>query len=946
MAAKRKRIQEKRLNDSSSSYKRHSMIQNSSNFENPDFPTDSHTSQTPKNNQMSKSNGYFSQGFNKNKKFSTKNQNFEKEYFSAYNKKLEIKKQYYNKYGQIERKSNQKTQSQFVKMEKGKLLLNICHAKGLIKKNPKKQYSGANAGHFSVVYLDGVPIHRTKSSKNSSFSSWNEMVEVDVNYLKKGRPNKLKIQFFDGISEKVSDENAVGVCYLPLSRSISKPGEWAIDKNHKILKNKNNFQKKNSTYFGEVYVQAAYVPKKIEIQNNNRQIDHQRGIINEKSESKFEEIIKKLKNKVPNPSENIENFIPKNSSKKVRIFYNVVYASYLKPTISNINDLKNLQVNSFVSFSRENQNSKKSQIFKTKIVQNSTFPVYKETIIQELILSQQDLSPILIQVKSDQDYVIGEHRIQIPDLVPHQDCWFTNGELDLVNEKGDFTGSKLYLQAYYQTSDSKLSMEEVLGGAPTPSIDVDSYMEGCRDRGLYIVKFECFRIPDILNKRIDPFFVFQLPGGGMHTSQVYKDSRFGLGREYFVECVVKKFRKKLKFQLFDFEDEEEKFNLGEDEGCDLIAEGDIDDENVYEWSPDWGINGILDFDIFSKKKDDQNQLKMALKVKYIPEFQHEETLTASNSLKNSEIADKKIKRKMSKKQTILQKRKELSMLENQQHKSKLLPEIKNLCQGLLKKNSKFNPKNDYTSKKELNLQQEILQEMQLEEEEEKVSSYKIDDSSSNNKTIKKVENKKSEDNEENNNNNIEEEEDLFFSEQIFEDLIQEYKNLSIEGYLHFKISYLRNLLDFDGTNINPKHETLHLQVTLPTQKTLGFEINLQEGKGTDSYDISLPFDGKEGLETSRESLASMKISLYNKDPDLETLNMKKDSKIQEIGFCIINLLQLLKNPGTFYLNQFYTLQNLQTCKNIGQIFFHLKWIPKGGEDLELEVPLIDYKEYD
>ena len=166
-----------------------------------------------------------------------------------------------------------------------------------------------------------------------------------------------------------------------------------------------------------------------------------------------------------------------------------------------------------------------------------------------------------------------------------------------MDENGQKTGSKLYLQGYHKEPSSSTSKQQIESLAPALSYDVKAFMEENKDRGLFIVKLLCFRLPDIFNRKIDPIFEFNLPGGGTHISDVYSDCRFGLCNKYFIDCVVLSKKQKFIMKCFDYEEG----NLDDI----LLAENEIPTEEIFQKAPHVVKKGIETYELLKEFHKDE-----------------------------------------------------------------------------------------------------------------------------------------------------------------------------------------------------------------------------------------------------------------------------------------------------------------------------------------------------
>ena len=83
----------------------------------------------------------------------------------------------------------------------------------------------------------------------------------DFKFDPKEPPKNIEFVVFDNKDHANDKKDAIGLVRIPFSQLQSKEGEWGADKSYEIQKDPEMTRMDKENYFGNMYLQAAYIEK-------------------------------------------------------------------------------------------------------------------------------------------------------------------------------------------------------------------------------------------------------------------------------------------------------------------------------------------------------------------------------------------------------------------------------------------------------------------------------------------------------------------------------------------------------------------------------------------------------------------------------------------------------------------------------------------------------------
>jgi Ca2+-dependent lipid-binding protein len=278
---------------------------------------------------------------------------------------------------------------------KGSIEVFVRHAKGLMK-GDETMFGGKPTSSDPYVKLtwperDSV---KTYARQKTVTPIWNELKVIGGVVANTYNLSFLQVEVYD---EDTMSSDILGKFNLDMKPCIDNPGKWAIDQNFKLEGTKEWIEKKFKN-FGEIYLQARFVKEGDTVPEP-----------------------------IPEPSENIQEVLLK-SIINGQFFINAVWGKSLPVADSG---LEGSLCDPYLEIIMPDK-----KVLKTKSIENTLNPIWKQNFVQKATLESFQLEPIQIQIKDKDsmlvsDDLIGYVQYDISEAVQQSGKWSINRIIDV-----------------------------------------------------------------------------------------------------------------------------------------------------------------------------------------------------------------------------------------------------------------------------------------------------------------------------------------------------------------------------------------------------------------------------------------------------------------------------------------------------------------------------------
>ena len=331
----------------------------------------------------------------------------------------------------------------------GTLMVKIVHAKDLMRGDKDLFGGGASSDPFvRVKWPNGNTTDCTRRNRTVT-PVWNELLQQKVSLNKLNIPMLfLEVYDWDAVSN-----DKLGYCYIDIDECVLNPGQWKVNGNVK-LEGAEEFLKKYK-HFGEVYVQVMYLEGQAKHDGN-----------------------------FPPVTENLKEVLDK-AAVKGTLELKLIHGSSLLAMDNNGKS------DPYCVFTMPDKKELKS-----RVINNSLNPIWKQDFIHPLTLTDSVVDPILVKVMDSDtlnpDDPLGKCTIPVEEMLQKPGTWIVNGsfKLEPINPKAGQEKQDcgdIYVQA-------RFVKEGMSDSTPPPPLtrDLDKELQSKRIEGtLAVVLVHC-----------------------------------------------------------------------------------------------------------------------------------------------------------------------------------------------------------------------------------------------------------------------------------------------------------------------------------------------------------------------------------------------------------------------------------------------------------------------